>query len=151
AAKPAPVTDIIGARALALLGDSVTTDHISPIGVIPPESDAGRYLQVHQVGAGKLGSYMERRVNHDVMVRGTFANLQLLNEMTPGRGGGFTRHMPSGVEMTIFAAARRYAEEGTPAIIVAGREYGTGSSRDWAAKGTRLLGIRAVLAESFER
>jgi aconitate hydratase A / 2-methylisocitrate dehydratase len=150
-AEPAPVTDIIGARALALLGDSVTTDHISPVGIIPPEGDAGRFLQMHQVGARQLGSYMERRVNHDVMVRGTFANLQLQNEMTPGKRGGFTRHAPSGHEMTIFAAARRYAEEGTPVIVVAGREYGAGSSRDWAAKGTRLLGIRAVVAESFER
>ena len=150
-AAPAPVNDIIGARVLALLGDSVTTDHISPVGIIPPEGDAGRFLQMHQVGARQLGSYMERRVNHDVMVRGTFANLQLQNEMTPGKRGGFTRHMPSGHEMTIFAAARRYAEEGVPVIVVAGREYGAGSSRDWAAKGTRLLGIRAVLAESFER
>jgi aconitate hydratase len=151
ARAPAPLTDIIGGRALAILGDSVTTDHISPIGVIPPDSDAGEYLQAHQVGARKLGSYMERRVNHDVMVRGTFANLQLQNEMTPGTRGGVTRHMPSGTAMTIHAAAARYAEEGTPVIVVAGREYGAGSSRDWAAKGTQLLGIRAVIAESFER
>ena len=150
-AQPAPVADIVGARTLALLGDSVTTDHISPVGIIPPEGDAGRYLQMHQVGRKKIGSYMERRVNHDVMVRGTFANLQLQNEMTPARRGGFTRHAPTGHEMTIFAAARRYAEEGVPVVVVAGREYGAGSSRDWAAKGTRLLGIRAVIAESFER
>jgi aconitate hydratase len=149
-AAPAAVGDIIGARALAILGDSVTTDHISPIGVIPPESDAGEYLQAHQVSAKKLGSYMERRVNHDVMVRGTFANLALQNDMA-SRRGGFTQHMPSGAEMTVHAAARRYAQENTPVVIVAGREYGAGSSRDWAAKGTRLLGIRAILAESFER
>ena len=148
---PAPVADIRNARTLAILGDSVTTDHISPIGVIPASSDAGEYLQSGQVSPRQLGSYMERRVNHDVMVRGTFANLQLQNEMVPGRRGGVTRHMPDDQEVTIYEAARRYAEENTPVIVVAGREYGAGSSRDWAAKGTRLLGVRAIIAESFER
>jgi aconitate hydratase len=150
AAEPAPVTDIRNARALAILGDSVTTDHISPISVIPAQSVAGEYLQSFQVSPKNFGSYMERRVNHDVMVRGTFANLQLQNEMVQRRGG-LTRHMPDGTEVSIHEAARRYAEEGTPVIVIAGREYGAGSSRDWAAKGTRLLGIRAVVAESFER
>jgi aconitate hydratase len=150
AAEPAPVTDIRNARALAILGDSVTTDHISPISVIPAQSVAAEYLQSFQVSPKNFGSYMERRVNHDVMVRGTFANLQLQNEMVQRRGG-VTRHIPSGDEVSIHEAARRYAEEGTPVIVVAGREYGAGSSRDWAAKGTRLLGVRAVVAESFER
>ena len=128
----------------------MTTDHISPISVIPARSDAGEYLQSFQVSPKQLGSYMERRVNHDVMVRGTFANLQLQNEMVPERRGGMT-HMPDGEEVSIHEAAQRYAAENTPVIVVAGREYGTGSSRDWAAKGTRLLGIRAVIAQSFER
>jgi aconitate hydratase len=151
AVEPAPITNILGARALALLGDSVTTDHISPIGPIPRDSDSGHYLESYQISPKNFGSYMERRVNHDVMVRGTFANLQLQNEMVPGRRGGATRHMPDGDSLSIYEAARRYARENTPIIVIAGREYGAGSSRDWAAKGTRLLGIRAIIAESFER
>jgi aconitate hydratase len=149
-AEPPTVTDIHNARALAILGDSVTTDHISPIGVIPAESEAGDYLRSFQVSPREFGSYMERRVNHDVMTRGTFANLALQNEMA-SRRGGYARHQPSGEEVSIYEAARRYARESVPVIVVAGREYGAGSSRDWAAKGTRLLGIRAIVAESFER
>jgi aconitate hydratase len=149
--EPAPLADIRGARVLALLGDSVTTDHISPIGVFPVDGEAGRYLTSQGVPPKEFGSYMERRVNHHVMVRGTFANLQLQNEMVPGQRGGFTRHMPGGETVSIYEASCRYAGNDTPVIVVAGREYGAGSSRDWAAKGTRLLGVRAIVAESFER
>ncbi len=148
AAEP---TDIAGARLLALLGDSVTTDHISPAGSIKKDSPAGRYLIEHGVSPADFNSYGARRGNHEVMMRGTFANIRLRNEMAPGTEGGQTRHMPDGESMTIFDAAMTYAEEGVPLVIVAGMEYGTGSSRDWAAKGTRLLGVRAVIAESFER
>jgi len=147
----APIADICGARALAILGDSVTTDHISPIGVIPEHTPAGKYLVAQGFTPRTFGTYMERRVNHNVMVRGTFANLMLHNEMVPGSEGGVTRHMPDCTEMSIYDAAAEYAGEGVPLIVVAGSDYGVGSSRDWAAKGTQLLGIRAVIAESFER
>jgi aconitate hydratase A / 2-methylisocitrate dehydratase len=147
----APLTDISGARVLALLGDSVTTDHISPAGAIRPDSPAGQYLVAHGVAPGDFNSYGSRRGNHEVMVRGTFANVRLRNQIAPGTEGGWTRHMPDGTEMTIYDGAMRYAEEHVPLVIVAGREYGSGSSRDWAAKGTRLLGVRAVIAETFER
>ena len=146
-----PVDDIRGARALAVLGDSVTTDHISPISFIPEHAPAGQYLVARGIAPRAFGSYMERRVNHNVMVRGTFANLMLRNEMVPGSEGGVTRHLPDGVEMSIYEAASHYARERVPLVIIAGSDYGVGSSRDWAAKGTRLLGVRAVIAESFER
>jgi aconitate hydratase len=142
---------IRNARILLMLGDDITTDHISPGATIPLNTEAGAYLAGHGVQVARFGSYIGRRANHEVMVRGTFANLRLRNELVPDREGGFTRHQPSGEEMTVFGAAERYRAEGTPAIVVAGRNYGCGSSRDWAAKGTRLLGVRAVLAESFER
>ncbi len=148
---PAPVEDIAGARPLALLGDSVTTDHISPAGSIARESPAGGYLLERQVRPADFNSYGSRRGNHEVMMRGTFANIRIRNRMLPGVEGGFTRHMPDGERMTIYDAAVRYREEGVPLVVIAGKEYGTGSSRDWAAKGTRLLGVRAVIAESFER
>ena len=150
-ADPDPVSDISGARVLAMLGDSVTTDHISPAGAIKTDSPAGAYLQEHQVGRKDFNSYGSRRGNHEVMIRGTFANIRLRNLLAPGTEGGFTRHLPDGEEMSIFAAATRYAAEHVPLIIVAGAEYGSGSSRDWAAKGTLLLGVKAVLATSFER
>ncbi|MBX6350482.1 MAG: aconitate hydratase AcnA [Clostridia bacterium] len=149
--EPLPLADIEGARVLALLGDSVTTDHISPAGAIPKSSPAGRYLLERGVGVLDFNTYGARRGNDEVMVRGTFANIRLRNRLAPGTEGGFTRHMPSGEEMTIFEAAERYRAEGVPLLVIAGREYGTGSSRDWAAKGTRLLGVRAVIAESYER
>jgi aconitate hydratase len=148
---PAPVTDIRGARLLASLADSITTDHISPAGSIKKDGPAGDYLIRHQVGVQDFNSYGARRGNHEVMMRGTFANIRLRNELAPGTEGGVTRHMPDGKEMSIFEAAQLYKKEGTPLIIVAGKEYGTGSSRDWAAKGPMLLGVRAVVAESFER
>ncbi len=149
--EPDPVTDIANARMLALLGDSVTTDHISPAGAIPPDSPAGRYLIAHGVAPEDFNSYGSRRGNHEVMMRGTFANIRLRNLMAPGTEGGVTIHYPSGEQMAIYDAAMRYREEGVPLVVVAGKEYGTGSSRDWAAKGTRLLGVKAVIAESFER
>ncbi len=149
--EPPAIGDIEGARVLALLGDTVTTDHISPAGAIPPDSPAGRYLREHGVQPKDFNSYGSRRGNHEVMMRGTFANVRLRNLLVPGVEGGFTRHLPSGERMSIYDAAMRYAEEGVPLVVVAGKEYGTGSSRDWAAKGTRLLGVRAVLAESYER
>ncbi|MBV8207029.1 MAG: aconitate hydratase AcnA [Acidobacteria bacterium] len=149
--QPAPVKEIRGARMLARLGDSITTDHISPAGSIKPASPAGRYLLAHGVQAADFNSYGSRRGNHEVMVRGTFANVRLRNRMVPELEGGFTRHLPSGEQMTIFGAAERYAAEGVPLIIVAGKEYGSGSSRDWAAKGPLLLGVRAVIAQSYER
>ncbi len=143
--------DVIGARPLLILGDSVTTDHISPAGTIERNSPAGRYLMAHGVEPRDFNSYGSRRGNHEVMMRGTFANIRIRNEMVPGTEGGVTRHMPDGTEMPVYDAAMKYQEEGVPLIVVAGREYGTGSSRDWAAKGTRLLGVRAVVVESFER
>ena len=149
--KPKPVSDIINARILAMLGDSVTTDHISPAGSIKQSSPAGEYLQQHGVAPADFNSYGSRRGNHEVMVRGTFANVRIRNEMLPGSEGGVTRHYPSGDTLSIFDAAMRYQQQELPLIVVAGKEYGTGSSRDWAAKGTLMLGVRAVLAESFER
>jgi len=151
APEPAPVTDIEGARVLALLGDSVTTDHISPAGAIKPDGPAGRWLQEHGVAVRDFNSYGSRRGNHEVMVRGTFANVRLRNQLAPGTEGGVTLHLPDGEQQTIYDAAVRYQDEGVPLVVLAGREYGSGSSRDWAAKGTALLGVRAVLAQSFER
>ena len=142
---------IADARLLALLGDSVTTDHISPAGAIQPDSPAGQYLQQQGVDVLNFNSYGSRRGNHEVMMRGTFANIRIRNEMTPELEGGYSIHAPSGERLSIYDAAMRYQGEGTPLVVVAGKEYGTGSSRDWAAKGTRLLGVRAVIAESFER
>jgi aconitate hydratase len=150
-AQPAPVTDISGARVLAVLGDSVTTDHISPAGSIKLNGPAGKYLTEHGVKPADFNSYGSRRGNHEVMVRGTFANVRLRNKLAPGTEGGVTRLMPEGEPMSIFDASVKYAERETPLIILAGKEYGSGSSRDWAAKGPRLLGVRAVIAESFER
>jgi aconitate hydratase len=148
-AEPEPVTDIEGARVLALLGDSVTTDHISPAGAIKRDGPAGAYLQEHDVSPREFNSYGSRRGNHEVMMRGTFANIRLRNKLAPGTEGGVTRK--DGEELSIYAAAMAYIEEGIPLVVLAGKEYGSGSSRDWAAKGTNLLGVRAVLAESFER
>jgi len=148
---PKPVTDVSGARCLALLGDSVTTDHISPAGDIAKTSPAAKYLVSQGVQPLDFNSYGARRGNHEVMMRGTFANIRLRNLLAPGTEGGVTVHVPSGEQMSIFDAAMRYKQEGTPLVILAGKEYGTGSSRDWAAKGTMLLGVRAVIAESFER
>jgi aconitate hydratase len=148
---PEPLRDIDGARVLALLGDSVTTDHISPAGSIKRDSPAGRYLVEHGVDATDFNSYGSRRGNHEVMIRGTFANIRLRNQLVPGVEGGFTRHLPDGEQCSIFDAATRYAAEGVPLIVIGGSEYGSGSSRDWAAKGTLLLGVKAVLATSFER
>jgi aconitate hydratase len=149
--EPGTVADIKGARALALLGDSVTTDHISPAGAIKPDSPAGQYLTAHGVAPADFNSYGSRRGNHEVMMRGTFANVRLRNRLAPGTEGGLTRHMPSGEQMTIYDAAMRYRAENVPLLVLAGKEYGSGSSRDWAAKGPRLLGVRAVIAESYER
>ncbi|MDH3547474.1 MAG: aconitate hydratase AcnA, partial [Gammaproteobacteria bacterium] len=149
--EPAPVRDIHGARVLALLGDSVTTDHISPAGSIAGDSPAADYLQANGVKPVDFNSYGSRRGNHEVMMRGTFANIRLRNLLAPGTEGGWTRHQPSGEQMSIYDAALRYKHEGTPLVVIAGSEYGTGSSRDWAAKGTVLLGVRAVIATSFER
>ncbi len=146
-----PLEDIRGARVLVLLGDSVTTDHISPAGSIPPESPAGQYLMSRGVSPREFNTYGSRRGNHEVMMRGTFANVRLRNRLVPDKEGWWTRHFPSGEVMSIYDAAMRYREEGVPLIVLAGKEYGTGSSRDWAAKGPALLGVRAVIAESFER
>ena len=148
---PAPVEDIIQARPLAILGDSITTDHISPAGSIKVDSPAGRYLNEHQVSKTDFNSYGARRGNHEVMMRGTFANIRIRNEMVPGVEGGMTKYVPTGETLAIYDAAQKYKADGTALVIVAGKEYGTGSSRDWAAKGTNLLGVRAVIAESFER
>ena len=145
------IEDIDGARALAVFGDSITTDHISPAGSIKADSPAGKWLQERQVSRAEFNSYGARRGNHDVMMRGTFANIRIRNKMLQGVEGGFTRHIGSGEQLPIYDAAMRYKAEGTPLVVLAGKEYGTGSSRDWAAKGTVLLGIRAVMAESFER
>src|SRR5262245_37434568 len=149
--EPAPVEDVVGARCLVIVGDSVTTDHISPAGAIRPDSPAGRYLIEHGVERKDFNSYGSRRGNHEVMVRGTFANVRLRNQLVPGSEGTWTVHIPSGDETTIFEAAERYRSEATPLIVLAGKEYGSGSSRDWAAKGPKLLGVRAVIAESYER
>jgi aconitate hydratase len=147
---PRSLTDIVGARALAVLGDSVTTDHISPAGAIPADSPAGRYLIEHGVEKTEFNSFGARRGNHEVMERGTFGNIRLRNALV-SREGYWTRHFPDGEEVTIFDAAQRYQKEGVPLVVLAGKEYGSGSSRDWAAKGPLLLGVRAVIAESFER
>jgi aconitate hydratase len=149
--EPRGIPRIEGARPLAVLGDSVTTDHISPAGSIKADSPAGRYLVERQVRQSEFNSYGSRRGNHEVMMRGTFANVRLRNRLAPGTEGGWTVHQPSGEQMTIYDAAMRYKEEGVPLLIFGGKEYGTGSSRDWAAKGTLLLGVAAVIVESFER
>ncbi len=149
--EPAPIKDITGARILARLGDSITTDHISPAGSIRRSSPAGQYLLERQVPEREFNSYGARRGNHEVMIRGTFANIRIRNELLNGVEGGFTKHLPSGEQMSIFDAAMRYRREGVPLVVLGGKEYGTGSSRDWAAKGTLLLGVKAVIAESFER
>ncbi|MFZ4110671.1 MAG: aconitate hydratase AcnA, partial [Polymorphobacter sp.] len=148
---PQPTQDIVGASPLAIFGDSITTDHISPAGSIKEASPAGRYLSERQVARAEFNSYGARRGNHEVMMRGTFANIRIRNEMVPGVEGGVTKHIPTGEQLAIFDASEMYKAAGTPLIVVAGKEYGTGSSRDWAAKGTALLGVRAVIAESFER
>ena len=145
------IHDVKGARLLAILGDSITTDHISPAGAIKGDTSAGQYLSSHQVPEREFNSYGSRRGNHNVMMRGTFANIRLRNKMAPGTEGGWTRHMPDGAQMSIYDAAMKYKEDGIPLVVLAGKEYGTGSSRDWAAKGTRLLGVKAVIAQSYER
>jgi len=145
------VEDLHGMRVLSVLGESVTTDHISPAGSIPAESPAGRYLIAQGVKPGDFNSYGARRGNHEVMVRGTLANIRLRNQLAPGTEGGLTVHLPDGEQMWIYDASVRYQKEGVPLMIIAGKEYGSGSSRDWAAKGVLLLGVKAVLAESFER
>jgi aconitate hydratase len=150
-AQPEPIRDVTDARVLAMVGDSVTTDHISPAGSIKRDSPAGRYLLDNGVEPAEFNSYGSRRGNHEVMIRGTFANIRLRNLLAPGTEGGVTRHLPDGEQMSIYDAAQRYAADGVPLVILAGKEYGSGSSRDWAAKGTALLGVRAVLAESYER
>jgi aconitate hydratase len=149
--EPAPIADIKGARALAVLGDSITTDHISPAGSIKKESPAGKYLIAHGVEPADFNSYGARRGNHEVMVRGTFANTRLRNQLAPGTEGGWTTYQPGGEVMSIYDAAMTYQAAAVPLVLFAGKEYGSGSSRDWAAKGTLLLGVRAVIAESFER
>ena len=149
--EPAPVEDIRAARVLALLGDSVTTDHISPAGSIQPDSPAGKYLIAEGVEAKDFNSYGARRGNHEVMMRGTFANIRLRNQLAPGTEGGWTLHLPDGEKLSIFDASMKYAEEKVPLVLLAGKEYGSGSSRDWAAKGPKLLGVRAAIAESYER
>ena len=149
--EPTPVTDIVEARVLGVFGDSITTDHISPAGSIKLTSPAGSYLREHQVPQSEFNSYGARRGNHEVMMRGTFANIRIRNKITPDVEGGVTKHFPSGDQMSIYDAAMRYQGEGRPLVVFAGKEYGTGSSRDWAAKGTKLLGVRAVIAESYER
>jgi aconitate hydratase len=149
--EPAAVKDIRGARVLALLGDSITTDHISPAGSIKVQSPAGQYLIAHGVEPKDFNSYGARRGNHEVMMRGTFANVRLKNLLAPGTEGGVTRHLPDGEPMSIFDASMKYQKDGVPLVVLAGKEYGSGSSRDWAAKGPRLLGVQAVIAESYER
>jgi aconitate hydratase len=153
--EPSPVTDIEAARVLAKLGDSVTTDHISPAGAIKKDSPAGRYLQEKGVDVRDFNSYGSRRGNHEVMIRGTFANIRLRNQLAGRWGplpeGGVTRHLPDGEQMSIFEASEKYLADGVPLVVLGGAEYGSGSSRDWAAKGTSLLGVRAVIAVSFER
>jgi aconitate hydratase len=147
----APISDLTSMRVLAMLGDSVTTDHISPAGSIPVDSPAGKWLIEHDVKPSDFNSYGARRGNHEVMVRGTLANIRLRNQLAPGTEGGWTVHIPSGDQLFIYDASVRYQSEGVPLMILAGKEYGSGSSRDWAAKGVMLLGVRAVIAESFER
>nr|NIR47626.1 aconitate hydratase [candidate division KSB1 bacterium]NIT70091.1 aconitate hydratase [candidate division KSB1 bacterium]NIU23727.1 aconitate hydratase [candidate division KSB1 bacterium]NIU93576.1 aconitate hydratase [candidate division KSB1 bacterium]NIW68171.1 aconitate hydratase [candidate division KSB1 bacterium] len=149
--EPKSVKDIHEARVIALLGDTVTTDHISPAGAIPVDSPAGKYLIEHGVERKDFNSYGSRRGNHEVMMRGTFGNIRIQNKLVPGVEGGYTIYFPTGEQMYIYDACMRYQQDGTSLIVIAGKEYGTGSSRDWAAKGTRLLGIHAVIAESFER
>jgi aconitate hydratase len=148
---PPALADIHGAKVLAILGDSVTTDHISPAGSIPIDSPAGKYLIANGVKPHEFNSYGARRGNHEVMMRGTFANIRLRNQLAPGTEGGWTLFLPDGEKMSIYDAAVKYREAGVPLVVLAGKEYGSGSSRDWAAKGTRLLGVRAVIAESYER
>jgi len=148
---PAPLADISGARVLAILADSVTTDHISPAGSIAVDSPAGKYLIANGVKPHDFNSYGARRGNHEVMMRGTFANIRLRNQLAPGTEGSWTLYLPDGEKMYIYDAAVKYREAGVPLVVIAGKEYGSGSSRDWAAKGTRLLGVRAVIAESYER
>jgi aconitate hydratase len=150
-AEVPPLTDIVGARALAIFGDFLTTDHISPVSAIPPDSLAGRYLQEQQVAPQDLSSYAQRRVNHDVMERATFNQARIRNEMCPGTVGGVTRYMPDDEPMPIYQAALRYRAQNVPMVIIGGLDYGQGSSRDWAAKGTRALGVKAVIAEGLER
>src|SRR5579885_1554515 len=147
----APIEDITGMRVLALLGDSITTDHISPAGSIPVNSPAGKYLIAQGVAPRDFNSYGARRGNHEVMVRGTLANIRLKNQLAPGTEGGYTVYQPKGEQMFIYDASVKYRAEGVPLLIIAGKEYGSGSSRDWAAKGVLLLGVCAVIAESFER
>jgi len=149
--EPAPKGDIRGARILAVLGDSITTDHISPAGNIRKTSPAGDYLLERQILQNDFNSYGARRGNHEIMMRGTFANIRIKNEMVPGVEGGISRHLPDGAQAPIYDVAMRYKVEGVPLVIIGGKEYGTGSSRDWAAKGTMLLGVQAVITESFER
>jgi aconitate hydratase len=149
--EPAPIAPIRGARVLALLGDSVTTDHISPAGAIRRDSPAGKYLIEQGVEPRDFNSLGSRRGNHEVMMRGTFANVRLRNLLVPGHEGSWTAHLPDGEEMTIYDAAMRYLDEGVPLVVLAGKEYGSGSSRDWAAKGPALLGVCAVVAQSYER
>src|SRR5207253_9952981 len=149
--EPGTVDDFSGARCLVRVGDSVTTDHISPAGAIKPDSPAGKYLVEHGVERKDFNSYGSRRGNHEVMVRGTFANVRLRNLLVPGSEGTWTVHLPDGEETTIHEASQRYLAERVPLIVLAGKEYGSGSSRDWAAKGPNLLGVRAVIAESYER
>jgi aconitate hydratase len=148
---PAELADLHGARVLAILGDSVTTDHISPAGSIAVDSPAGKYLIANGVKPHEFNSYGARRGNHEVMMRGTFANIRLRNQLAPGTEGSWTLHLPDGEKMFIYDASLKYREGGVPLVVLAGKEYGSGSSRDWAAKGTRLLGVRAVIAESYER
>ena len=150
-AEPPPLEDVHGAHALALVGQTVTTDHISPAGAIPRDEPAGRYLQERGVVPIRFNTFGSRRGNHEVMMRGTFGNVRLRNLMLDEKEGGYTVHVPSGEMTTIFEASERYRAAGTPLVVIAGREYGTGSSRDWAAKGTMLLGVKAVIAESYER
>ena len=147
----AAIQDFHQMRALAMLGDSVTTDHISPAGSIPKETPAGKYLIAQGVKPADFNSYGARLGNHEVMVRGTLANIRLRNQLAPGTEGGWTRHLPDGEEMYIYDASLKYRQDGVPLLILAGKEYGSGSSRDWAAKGVMLLGVKAVIAESFER
>ena len=151
APEPGELEDVIGARPLLMLADSVTTDHISPAGSIQKSGPAGDYLLERQIRPEEFNSYGSRRGNHEVMMRGTFANIRIRNEMVPGIEGGVSRHMPSGEQMSVYDAAMKYIDDGVPLVIIGGKEYGTGSSRDWAAKGTRLLGVKAVIVESFER
>jgi aconitate hydratase len=149
--EPSALQNIAGARVLALLGDSITTDHISPAGSIKKDSPAGKYLMAHGVPPSDFNSYGARRGNHEVMMRGTFANTRLRNQVAPGTEGGFTTHLPDAEVLPIYDAAMKYKDAGVPLLVLAGKEYGSGSSRDWAAKGTLLLGVKVVIAESFER